>query len=150
MRLVLVIGAQPLIDSLLRQRGMQPAWVGGYRVTNQATLKAAVEAAGQARIMSEQFLSKVRGRACAHACMCAWLGPGWWSESSGRVLCVSGGTFLCSTAHPTERLWAASIVLHTPFPPSLAGPCHSHDSSAHKVVLPDPLLPFAGRAMPSP
>uniref|UniRef100_A0A7S3RA34 amino-acid N-acetyltransferase n=1 Tax=Dunaliella tertiolecta TaxID=3047 RepID=A0A7S3RA34_DUNTE len=57
-RLVLVIGAQPLIDNLLRQRGMQPAWVGGYRVTSQMALKAAVEAAGQVRISCEQFLSK--------------------------------------------------------------------------------------------
>ena len=58
-RLVLVIGAQPLIDSLLRQRNLQPAWVGGYRVTNRGALQAAVEAAGQVRINCEQYLSKV-------------------------------------------------------------------------------------------
>ena len=56
---MVVVGAQPLIDTILWQRGMQPAYVGGYRVTNEAALQAAVQAAGHGRVMCEQYLSKV-------------------------------------------------------------------------------------------
>lgn len=48
------------IDQMLEERGMTPAFVGGYRVTDRDALKIAIEAAGQVRTSCEQFLSKVR------------------------------------------------------------------------------------------
>lgn len=57
-RLVVVAGAQVQIDSILLESGMQPKYAMGYRVTDRATLKIAIEAAGNVRTSCEQLLSK--------------------------------------------------------------------------------------------
>ena len=58
MRLLVVLGAQPQIDTALRERGVTPQFLGGYRVTSAEALEAAVEAAGRSRTAAEQYLSK--------------------------------------------------------------------------------------------
>ena len=60
MNLVVVAGAGTQIDEMLRERGSQPKYISGYRITDRETLKIAIEAAGQVRTTCEQFLSKVR------------------------------------------------------------------------------------------
>lgn len=59
MRLVVVIGVQTLIDTTLRERGMTPRYMNGYRITDPATLKVTIEVAGEVRTLCEQALSKV-------------------------------------------------------------------------------------------
>lgn len=49
-RLVIVVGHQQQTDERLLQLGLQPHFVGGYRVTDAAALKAAVESAGLTRM----------------------------------------------------------------------------------------------------
>jgi amino-acid N-acetyltransferase len=59
-RLVLVLGAQPQIDRALYERGLEPIYVGGYRVTNEDSLECAIESAGKSRTAIERYMSKVR------------------------------------------------------------------------------------------
>ncbi|GLC55697.1 hypothetical protein PLESTB_001015800 [Pleodorina starrii] len=56
--LILVVGAQQQIDDMLKERGMIPKYVGGYRLTDREAMRIAIEAAGQIRTTCEQFLSK--------------------------------------------------------------------------------------------
>ena len=58
-RLVVVLGAQSQIDNYLSMRGLQRHMVGGYRVTDENAMLAAMEAAGTARMLVEAQLSKV-------------------------------------------------------------------------------------------
>lgn len=67
-RLVIVLGAQPQIDTALQERGVFTQFVGGYRVTDAAALEAAVEAAGMSRTAVEQYLSRVRSRSMIIVC----------------------------------------------------------------------------------
>ena len=60
MRLVLVLGARPNIDALVRRTGGEPQYAGGQRVTDGVTMAAAMQAAGAARLDVEARLSKVR------------------------------------------------------------------------------------------
>lgn len=60
-KVVLVLGAAPQIDHFLRMRGERPRFVGGYRLTDELAMEAAMEAAGSARTLLEALLSK----ACA-------------------------------------------------------------------------------------
>lgn len=62
MKLVIVAGVQEQIDSSLRERGMLPRYMGGYRITDPETMKVTIEAAGEVRTQCEQALSKVRER----------------------------------------------------------------------------------------
>lgn len=57
-RLVIVAGAKDLIDMYLSQRGIEHRWVGAYRVTNEETLQAAIEAAGRTVTEITAHLSK--------------------------------------------------------------------------------------------
>ncbi len=66
-RLVVVVGVQNQINDMMRSRGLTPAVVGGYRITDKETLQIAIEAAGQVRTRCEQILSKVSG--CAPAAL---------------------------------------------------------------------------------
>ncbi len=59
MRVVVVVGAQTQIDDMLMERGVQPKYISGYRITDRSTLKVAIEAAGEVRTTCEQLLSKV-------------------------------------------------------------------------------------------
>lgn len=60
-RIVVVVGSQQQIDTMIRERGGEPHYETGYRVTDRDTLRIAIEAAGQVRTACEQFLSKVGG-----------------------------------------------------------------------------------------
>ena len=57
--LVVVTGVTNQIDEMLRERGMQPRYMNGYRITDRDTMKVVVEAVGEARTQCEQSLSKV-------------------------------------------------------------------------------------------
>ena len=77
MKLVLITGVQHQIDEMLQERGMQPRYVGGYRITDRETLKIVTEAVGDVRTQCEQVLSKVNA-ACTSACgMYLGFGPAW-------------------------------------------------------------------------
>ncbi len=57
-RLVVVLGARQGIDSTVRAAGGEVRYVEGQRVTDAATMDAAVQAAGAARMEFEARLSK--------------------------------------------------------------------------------------------
>ena len=59
-KLVIVLGVQPQIDALLEDRGHTSQHVGGYRITDEQAMLAAMQAAGAARMEVEAQLSKVR------------------------------------------------------------------------------------------
>jgi acetylglutamate kinase len=60
LRLVLVLGARPQINEVLRGHGAEPRYEAGYRVTDEIAMEAAIQAAGLARMEVEARLSKVR------------------------------------------------------------------------------------------
>ena len=57
-KLVLVVGARVQINEAIRAKGIEPRYVGGYRVTDDVAMRAAVAAAGAARMEVEARLSK--------------------------------------------------------------------------------------------
>ena len=56
---MVVLGVKTQIDNYLSMRGLDPKRVGGYRVTDEDAMLAAMEAAGTARMLVEAQLSKV-------------------------------------------------------------------------------------------
>eukprot|EP00889_Picochlorum_renovo_P005135 jgi/Picre1/32165/NNA_007511.t1 len=56
--LVVVVGARMQINEAIRAKGSEPQYAKGYRVTDDVAMKAAVSAAGAARMMVEARLSK--------------------------------------------------------------------------------------------
>ena len=73
-KLVIVIGARPQINKAMRESGVEPRYEHGYRVTDAASLQAAIRAAGQARMEVESRLSKARafgaGLCSMFLCVC--------------------------------------------------------------------------------
>lgn len=57
-RLVVVVGARSRINEAIRALNMEPEYAGGYRVTDEVAMEAAVAAAGAARMEVEARLSK--------------------------------------------------------------------------------------------
>jgi amino-acid N-acetyltransferase len=57
-RLVVVVGARSRINEAIRAFGIEPEYAGGYRVTDEVAMEAAVAAAGAARMEVEARLSK--------------------------------------------------------------------------------------------
>jgi amino-acid N-acetyltransferase len=58
-KLVVVLGAKEGIDRTVRAAGGEVRYVHGQRVTDEATMQAAVQAAGTARMQFEARLSRV-------------------------------------------------------------------------------------------
>jgi hypothetical protein len=58
-RLILVLGAVPQINQFVRLRGKEPQFASGYRITDELSMEAAMEAAGSNRVLFEALLSKV-------------------------------------------------------------------------------------------
>ena len=54
-----MLGAQHQVDNQLLEQGLEPIFIGGYRVTTPEAMQAAMEAAGTARTEVESQLSKV-------------------------------------------------------------------------------------------
>jgi acetylglutamate kinase len=59
-KLVVVLGAKEGIDRTVRAAGREVRYVHGQRVTDEATMQAAVQAAGAVRMQFEARLSRVR------------------------------------------------------------------------------------------
>lgn len=57
-RLVVVLGAAPQIDTAIAERGLELEFHGSYRITRADVLEAAVEAAGRTRTAVERYLSR--------------------------------------------------------------------------------------------
>jgi len=57
-RLVLVHGARPQIDEELREKGMQPRYHKGYRITDAETLDCVLDAVGSVYLEVEALLSQ--------------------------------------------------------------------------------------------
>lgn len=57
-KLVIVVGARMQINQAIRARGSESQYAGGYRVTDEVAMEAAVAAAGIARMEVEARLSK--------------------------------------------------------------------------------------------
>ena len=55
----MVLGGKVQIDNYLNMRGIEPKSVGGYRITDEDAMLAAMEAAGTSRMLVEAQLSKV-------------------------------------------------------------------------------------------
>lgn len=58
-RIILVLGAVPQINRFVRLRGKEPQFQAGYRITDELSMEAVMEAAGSNRILFEALLSKV-------------------------------------------------------------------------------------------
>ena len=69
-RLVVVLGGKIQIDNYLNMRGLKPKNIGGYRITDDDAMLAAMEAAGTSRMLVEAQLSKVQAIFC---CLCSVL-----------------------------------------------------------------------------
>ena len=78
-RVVVVVGARMQINEAMRAQGIEPYYAGGYRVTDDFTMKAAIAAAGSARMEVEARLSK--GPAVTMIRRHARGGPGAASQS---------------------------------------------------------------------
>ena len=75
-RLVVVLGGKVQIDNYLNMRGLEPKNIGGYRITDDDAMLAAMEAAGTSRMLVEAQLSKVQTILCclcSVVCYCAFL-----------------------------------------------------------------------------
>lgn len=57
---MIVVGVQNQIDQMLLERGMQPRYMNGNRITDRETMRIVTEAVGEVRTQIEQTLSKVR------------------------------------------------------------------------------------------
>jgi amino-acid N-acetyltransferase len=57
MRIVVVFGSRPQINEQLRLRGIEPSYVNGMRITDQAALECAKEASGEIRLDLEAAFS---------------------------------------------------------------------------------------------
>ncbi|MGM0552220.1 MAG: amino-acid N-acetyltransferase [Pseudomonadota bacterium] len=61
-RVVLVYGARPQIETRLHERGLRPRYAEGLRVTDSAALEAVLDAVGRLRLHIEGLLSRSLGQ----------------------------------------------------------------------------------------
>ncbi len=61
-RVVLVYGARPQIETRLHERGLKPHYAEGLRVTDSAALEAVLDAVGRLRLHIEGLLSRSLGQ----------------------------------------------------------------------------------------
>ena len=83
-RLVVVLGGKIQIDNYLKMRGLKPKNIGGYRITDDDAMLAAMEAAGTSRMLVEAQLSKVQ------AIFCCWCSVVY---SCACLMCLVTSTF---------------------------------------------------------
>lgn len=79
-RVVLVHGARPQIEARLRERGLEPRYAEGLRVTDADALEAVCDAVGRLRVQIEGLLTRTLG------------GPG--PGKAGARLRVASGNFV--------------------------------------------------------
>ena len=87
-RLVVVLGGKVQIDNYLNMRGLEPKNIGGYRITDDDAMLAAMEAAGTSRMLVEAQLSKVQPSVC---CLC---GVVLFFYAASQYVPSSSGSFL--------------------------------------------------------
>ena len=118
-RLVVVLGGKVQIDNYLNMRGLEPKMIGGYRITDDDAMLAAMEAAGTSRMLVEAHLSKVQppSSACLSSLLlCFCIVPGEiyihahvylllsvsHAHCSSRCLHFVGTSSVCHTAAHTQ------------------------------------------------
>lgn len=84
-RLVLVHGSRPQIESRLADRGLTPHYHRGLRITDAATLDCVIDAVGALRLAIEARLSMDIAASPMQARACAWR-PATWSRR-GQSVC---------------------------------------------------------------
>ncbi|KAK9916644.1 hypothetical protein WJX75_005288 [Coccomyxa subellipsoidea] len=156
-RLVIVVGHQQQIDERLRQQGLQPRFVGGYRVTDPPALRAAAEAAGLSRMEVESHLSRAlsvpvvrrHARGGADASDCFHYGPAvrivTGNYVTGKRRGVVDGVDFGATGSVRfvqadavrQQLELGHVVLLSSLAYSAAGEvlnCNSYDVATHAAI----------------
>ncbi len=107
-RLVLVHGARPQIETRLKARGVRLEYVGGLRITGDAALECVKEAVGTVRVEIEALLSM----GLANTPMAgARIGASSGNFVTARPLGIRDGIDYCHTGE-VRRIDAAAIQRH--------------------------------------
>jgi len=151
-RLVIVLGAAPQIDTAVEERGLEPEFHGSYRITRAAVLEAAVEAAGRTRTAVEQYLSRAPSvpvfRRHAKDDGEMHFGPAL-NVVRGLGLVWTGARARLGRPRPALAGWRGRwlgdvttfVVLTPPSPPPPPPPCAHDELSAADCFLLRPLIP---------
>ena len=98
----MVLGGKVQIDNYLNMRGLEPKNIGGYRITDEDAMLAAMEAAGTSRMLVEAQLSKVQPIFCClwHvACLCCVCIYAHAHMLSLVLICLSCRLYLVHLTH---------------------------------------------------